>query len=205
MRRIPIAMAIALLAVIGLSGFATAQEATPVGTPMAGEAVDPSLCTLQPLTFAYLQGIIASPVPEADADTDATPAAVEMSEGEPVDAATRQAVEASMRINVACLNTGAPLLQLAIYTDDALRRLFGDLAAITEEQYQGLEVVQPLAEEQWVVLYEFQEMVRLEDGQVAALIVGDDPVAPGSPSATLFFLEERDGHWFVDDFEQSGA
>lgn len=205
MRRIAFALLLAVLAAVGVQNVVAAQESTPT----AGQAPSPDLCTLEPVSFEFLESAFASPVPvddETAASPVASPAGDPFADGEPVDEETRQAVEESMIINVACINTGVPLLQFAVYTEDGLRLLLANVSGITQADYEELEqAAQPLTEDQWTILIEFQEMVQLDDGRVAALIVGDDPMQPEPPSTTLFYLLERDGHWYIDALERNRA
>jgi hypothetical protein len=193
MRRIVFAMMFALaVGAIASQAPVAAQDATPT-------APDPSLCTLTPPTIEKLSALAASPAAEV-ASPDATPA-VELPAGEPVDDATREAVEQSMIINVACLNTGSTLLTMAAYTDAALGRIIGGAGPIDQVLYDSLATPDAMTEDQWTVINEFQDMVMLPDGRVAAIIVGDnqgDSTEPAGP--TLFYLAEQDGHWYIDDY-----
>jgi len=193
MKRLATVLTAVAASALLLTGAATAQDATPV-------APEPALCTLTPPTIEELAMYAASPVPEASGIAEATPA-VELPAGEPVDDATRAAVEQSMIVNVACLNTGSTLMAMAAYSDAALADLVAGAGAITQAQYDSLATAQAIPEDQWTVIYEFQDMVALPDGRVAAIIVGDnqaDDSAPAGP--TLFYLIEQDGHWYIDDF-----
>jgi len=171
---------------------AAAQDATPISP-------DPSLCTLTPPTYEEIVMYAASPAAEIPSP-EATPAAV-LPAGEPVDDATRDAVEQSMIINVACLNTGSTLLTMAAYTDEALAKIIAGAGPVTQEQFDALATPQAIAEGERTVIFEFQDMVLLPDGRVAVIIVGDNQADPTSDSGpTLFYLKEVDGHWYIDDF-----
>lgn len=181
------------IAVVGAP--VAAQDATPI-------APAPELCTLTAPTFEELSAYAASPVAEVTAETEATPGAeLALPDGAPVDDATRAAVEQSMIVNVSCLNTGSTLLTMAAYSQGALERLIGGSGPISQELYDSLATPEALAPEDFTVIYEFQDMVMLEDGRVAVIIVGDnqgdDSTAAGP---TLFYLVEKDGHWYIDDF-----
>jgi hypothetical protein len=184
-----------LLGVLALAAPAGAQDATPISPA-------PELCTLTPPTFEQLSAYAASPVAEVTPPADATPGAeLVLPEGAPVDDATRDAVEQSMIVNVACLNTGSTLLFMAAYSENALARLIGGSGPISQELYDSLATPEAIAEEDRTVIYEFQDMVLLDDGRVAVIIIGDnqgDESAPAGP--TLFYLAEQDGHWYIDDF-----
>jgi hypothetical protein len=172
-----------------------AQDATPV-------APAPELCTLTPPTYDELSNYAASPVAEVTATAEATPGAgLTLPDGEPVDDATRDAVEQSMIINVACLNTGSTLLTMAAYSEGALQRLVGGAGPVSQELYDSLATPEALAPEDFTVIFEFQDMVLLPDGRIATIIVGDNQADETSAAGpTLFYLAEEDGHWYIDDF-----
>ncbi len=106
-----------------------------------------------------------------------------------------------MIINVACLNTGSTLLTMAAYTPEALQRLIGGAGEVSQELYDSLATPEEIADEDRTVIYEFQDMVLLDDGRIAAIIVGDNQADDSeAASPPLFYLAERDGHWYIDDF-----
>ena len=196
MKRIVFAPLLALLfGVLAVGAPVAAQNATPISP-------DPELCTLTPPTYEQLSAYAASPIAEVTETAEATPAAeLTLPEGTPVDDATRDAVEQSMIVNVACLNTGSTLLTMAAYSENALERLIGGSGPLSQELYDSLGTIEPIAESDRTVILEFQEMVMLDDGRVAAIIVGDDQGDDTSAaSPTLFYLAEKDGHWYIDDF-----
>lgn len=192
MKRLASAFSAVAVGVLLATGVAAAQDATPISP-------DPSLCTLIPPTYEEISNFAASPAAEV-ASPDATPS-VALPAGDPVDDATRTAVEQSMIINVACLNTGSTLLTMGAYTDEALGRIIGGAGEVSQELYDSLATPEAVAENQRTIIMEFQDMVMLPDGRVAAIVVGDnlaDDTEPAGP--TLFYLKEVDGHWYIDDF-----
>lgn len=197
MRRVTVALtaALAVLATTFASG--PAQDATPT-------APNPALCTLEPVTIERLETVIATPVAETGrytASLEGTPVALPA--GDPVDAETQQHIEDSMLINIACVNTGDPLLQLAVYSDNGMKRLLGSTENITDEEIAGLQTPTPLDESAWTLIYDVSQAIEVEDGKAGILMVGDDPVQDDPPSPTLFILVEQDGHWFIDSFERT--
>lgn len=189
---IPVLLLVLMMTAVAVKTPVAAQEATPISPA-------PELCTLTPPTLAQVQAYAASPAAEI-ASPEATPS-VTLPAGEPVDAATREAVMQSMIVNVACLNTGSTLLTMATYSEAALGRLIGGAGDVTQEQYDSLATPTAIPASQRTVIVEFQDMVKLPDGRVAAIIVGDnlaDDTKPAGP--TLFYLSEKDGHWYIDDF-----
>jgi len=197
MRRIAVALMVALtfLATTFVSG--PAQDATPT-------APNPALCTLEPVTIERLEAVGATPAADTDRYTESlegTPVALPT--GNPVDAETQQQIEDSMLINIACVNTGDPLLQLAVYSDNGMKRLLGSTESISDEEIASLQTPTPLDERAWTLIYDVSEAIELEGGKAGILIVGDDPVQDDSPSPTLFILIEQDGHWYIDSFERT--
>jgi hypothetical protein len=198
MRRITAALMVALTLLITSQGIGAAQNATP-------EAPNPELCTLEALTREQVEAVLASPLVEPEIYSESqpgTPVALP-AEGEPVDEETQQSIEESMFVNIACINTGEPLRQMAVYTDEGRKRLLGATETITDEEYAMVQTPNPLDESGWTVIHEISQAVTLEDGKVAVIIVGDDPTNEGPPSPTLFILVEQDGHWYIDSFERS--
>jgi len=184
-----------MLGLMAISTSVAAQDATPVSPA-------PEECTLTAPTYEQLSAFAASPVAEVDATAEATPGTgLALPEGTPLDDATREAVEQSMIINVACINTGSTLLTMAAYSEEALARLVAGAGPVSQELYESLGTIEAIAEEDRTVIYEFQDMVMLEDGRVAAIIIGDDQADDSAPAGpTLFYLVEKDGHWYIDDF-----
>jgi hypothetical protein len=184
-----------LLGLLALGAPVAAQDATPVSP-------DPALCTLTPPTYEQVSAYAASPVAEVTEEPEATPGAtLTLPEGAELDDATRDAVEQSMIINVACLNTGSTLLNMAAYSQGALEQLIAGSGPISQELYDSLGTPEAIAEEDRTVIIEFQDMVLLDDGRVAAIIVGDDQSNESAPAGpTLFYLVEQDGHWYIDDY-----
>lgn len=194
MKRLTSAFSAVAVGVLLATGVAAAQDATPISP-------DPTLCNLTPPTIEELSEWASTPVAEMAASPEGTATGSELPPGDPVDDATREAVEQSMIVNVACLNTGSTLLTMAAYSDDALASIVVGAGPIDQELYDSLATPEAIAEDQRTVIVEFQDMVLLPDGRVAAIIVGDnlaDDTQPASP--TLFYLKEVDGHWYIDDF-----
>ena len=196
MKRFVFAPLIALMfGLMALGAPVAAQDATPISPA-------PEQCTLTPPTYDQLSAYAASPVAEVTETAEATPGAeLALPEGTPLDEATREAVEQSMIVNIACLNTGSTLLTMAAYSQAALERLIGGSGPVSQELYDSLATPEAIGEEDRTVIFEFGDMVMLDDGRVAAIIVGDnqgDESAPAGP--TLFYLAEQDGHWYIDDF-----
>jgi hypothetical protein len=109
------------------SPLAPPAPGTEPGVPPAGELItpDPAECTVAPRTLDDLRAIAATP---DQAATDALLAAVaipglDLPAGQPADAATVEAIEATYRQMTACFNAGNDLAAYALWTDDALRQI----------------------------------------------------------------------------------
>ncbi len=167
---------------------------------------DPELCTLEPTTRERLDSVIAMEFVPATPLANAGPGTpVSMPEGgTPVSQEVQEAVEASMILNIACINTGDLLLRMSIYSDIGLLRVFGEgVDAISDEDFNTLSTPIALSEDQFTVIYEFGDAVDMGDGRVAIVVVGDDQSQPDPPTPSLFVLVEQDGHWVVDSFEST--
>jgi hypothetical protein len=189
------------LAVLVLAGIALAvpvvtraQEATPAGTVVPA----PEECTVAPLTRDQLIAILATPAAPAPAPASPTPFV--MPAGEPVDAATATAVQATIHEFIACLNARDYWRAYALYTDDFLRESLAGVTAadLTQEAYDQLATPTPLAPEERAAIVEYREIVALPDGRVAVLVVGDDPTNPRPPAPALVYLIEVEGRWLID-------
>jgi hypothetical protein len=194
-----VAFAAALMVVIGAAP-AVAQQASPAASPAAMTgAPDPADCTIAPRSYKNLQALIASPVAAAPA---ATPAAPTLPQGAPVDAQTQAAVLATIHEGVACINANKIMSLLAIYSDSFVNRFLSG-QSITKAQYDQLVTAPPLPPDKRTEIIAVKGLVKLPDGRVAVLIVGDDLSNPRPASPTLFIMAQHDGTWQIDDFEKT--
>ncbi len=191
-----VALAAALMVVIGAAP-AFAQEASPAASPAAITGVpDPADCTIAPRSYDNLQALISTPVAISPA---ATPGAPTLPQGESVDAQTQASVLATIHEGVACINANKIMSLLAVYSDSFVNRfLSGQL--LTEVQYDRLLTTQPLPPDKRTEIIKVEGMVKLPDGQIAVLIIGDDLSNPNPASPTLFIMRQHDGTWQIDDF-----
>jgi hypothetical protein len=185
----------AALLLVGLAAPAGAQEGLPV-------VPDPAECTVDaPTIDDVLAQVGATPVAELPAEEAITmPAAFSLPEGEPADAETVDAVTATVREALACINTGNWLSVFAFFSDDYSRR-FGEANPISEAEVEMLRTPVPeMPAEARATLQAVREVRVLEDGRVAALVEtiypGESP--PGGEVDFFVFVEE-DGRWLIDD------
>jgi hypothetical protein len=196
-----VALAAALMVVIGAAP-AVAQEASPAASPTAITGVpDPADCTIAPRSYQDLAALIASPVAAVPA---ATPAAPALPQGEPVDAQTQAAVLATVHEGVACINANKIMSLLSIYSDSLVNRFLSG-ESLSKAQYDQILDAQPLPPDKRTEITNVEGMVKLPDGRIAVVIVGDDLSNPKPPSPTLFILGQHDGTWQIDDFVKTSS
>jgi len=159
------------------------------GSPMANTTAPiPEDCRVAPRPiedFAALLGTAPNPI---------TPAA----EGwagyaslgdEPAGAAIVEAVGATASEVIACVNAGDPRRQYALYTDDALRRLF--LGIGNENLAFFAATPTPLLPDDWQTPI-VRDVGRLDDGRIGAT------AEVGGTTAYLVFVE-LGGRYLIDD------
>jgi hypothetical protein len=150
---------------------ATAQEATPA----AGEVVDPSECQVGPRSVESIQQLVGTP---PAGGVEATPEGMVIAEltGEEADEATVEAVTATYRELVACLNAGDFLRIYALYTDDYVFRHFAERAQDLEQ----LQATPSPNSEQPTALVGVSNVRVIEDDRVAARVETHDPRLDGN-------------------------
>jgi hypothetical protein len=74
---------------------------------------------------------------------------------------------------------------------------------ITKDQYDQILAAQPLPADQRTEILGVQGMVKMADGRIAVLIVGDDHSNPRPASTTLFIMAQNNGTWQIDNFVKS--
>lgn len=195
-----------VLAVVALTltapGFARAQE-SPEGEIIAAEE-----CTVEPVDIeATLNALVATPElgESAPPDPEAT---VTPPTGEPADEETVAAIEETVRQFFACTNAGDQARVLALLSpalfisvsriaaeDISDEESIPDLAEAAEGQ---LGEATPVAEDELIGLVEIRDVIVLDDGRVAATVVGDG--SEEEPSPALFIFVEQDGRYLIDFF-----
>lgn len=196
-----------------------AQEATPLASPVAA---DPADCRIEPRPAAfYVEAVreaLASSAPAATFPPEGgtitpTPIAVSEEGSQPTDAATAEAVAATVREYVACANAGDLPRIFALYTEQAARtnvafllanqvavaRMEGAPAAVLEaeliEAYSGLATATPgtpVPEANRVAGVEVVDVRRLADGRVVAEVV-----AAGVEERSRLVLAEDGGRFLI--------
>jgi uncharacterized cupredoxin-like copper-binding protein len=194
MRRFPTLVILSLALVVGpqFGSRAVAQEATPP----TGEVVPASECRIAPRTAEELARLVGTPVAASAA---ATPDVTEVDRitSEPIDEArnavapadndTVEAVTATYRELVACLNAGDYVRVYALYTDDYLRRHFAE-GARQLENFQAT----PVPEDERIGLISVASVQLLDDDRVVARVETLDPSAEGAVVIDAILVPEAD-------------
>ena len=180
---------VAALLALALGGLVAAPIRAQQPSP---EVVDPSQCQVQPRPVEFFQQLAANAAPQATPGgaTNPTPPPVE---GQPADQATVDAVTATYRELVACLNAGDYLRAYALYTDGYLQRNFkpDSLSSI------GATPV-PVPESTRIAFGGVQQVVILPDGRVGALVAVTG-AAGGTPTTTNTVFARVGDRFLIDE------
>ncbi len=184
---------IVMIAIIGLT-FGTiatqvvvAQDATP-----AGEVVDPAQCQVEPRAVEDIEQLVGGSAEGAEATPDAAQAGA--MEGEDADEATVEAVTATYRELVACLNAGEYLRVYALYTDNYVRRYFAESGQTLEQ----LQATPAPDQQQATALVGVIDVRQLEGDRVAVRVETADQAAEGTIVIDAI-LVRQDDRYLIDD------
>ena len=186
----------AVASIDGPAGLASLDRTAQPARDVPG----PEECTVAPRPREEFEALAQTSTPEA-------PPNVAETGGDPVDAATRAAVTATVREFVACTNAGDVFRQFAFYSDDRLRADYPD--GLPRELDAIAVSPVPLSEAQAIALVSVDDVRRLADGRVGARVMVDTPASSshGAQAATegsqqevvrLIFIREA-GRWRVDE------
>ena len=184
------------LVVIG-SGAVSAQEATPGASPVAGMT-----CDVEPRTADEILALWYGP-DGAPIGTWATPVAedeameITVPIGEPVDAATTEAITAAVQQVFACFDAGNFLGAYALFSDNLVAS-FGPEPGTTFEDAQAFvnAPAEPAPPEEHTEIVRVANAMVLADGRVAAFVVER---YAGADSISFAIFAEEDGAWLVDE------
>lgn len=200
-----VGLVVALVLLLAAPTFSAAQEATPQPPPDGLTVPDASECDIAPRPVSFFEQLIATPPalpPNADqrfsrpAD-DLRPWTLPA--GNPADAATIEAITATLHEALACLNANDPLRFLANFTDD-LVRLFIAIAPLPPEALPAL-AASPVAmpPDMRLGYLTIHDARVLPDGRVAALLDDYDPTEPPYGLGTDFAIFKMVGdRWLID-------
>lgn len=203
MRRLPILVSV--LAIAGLVTGVAAQEEDEDGAEEP-RVVQPEECQTEPRSAEELYAVLGlegAPAGEATPGPGGTrfPAPP----WEPADAETADAISASVRELIACLNAGDLRRTAALLTDRGAQRLMGvgapDAAGVERRRSALAATPTPLEEERHTRLVAVTDIGVLGDGRAAAFIVVNDPTTPPrGPQSILLIFVQQDDRWLIDDF-----
>lgn len=181
-----------VLTTLSLTLFAHSAVIAQGATPAAGEVIDPAECQVEPRATEDIEQLVGS----SDQATEATPSAAEAGslEGEDADAATVEAVTATYRELVACLNAGEFLRVYALYTDDYLRRTL----AQSGHDLEQLQATPAPDQEQNTALVGVSNVRTIDGGRVVARI--ETSSAPEGGNVLIdAILEPVDDRYLIVD------
>ena len=187
----PHALAVAGLA---LSGFVTPATLAQEATPPVGEVIAAEECQVGPREVGSIEQLVGTPA-AGGAEASPAPGEIGALEGEPADEATVEAVTATYRELVACLNAGDYLRIYALYTDGYLQRT---LAERGEDLSQLVATPSP-DQPQNTALVGVANVRLLDDGRVAARVETFDPTVDGTIVTDAVLVQS--GERFLIDAE----
>ena len=197
MRKVLVALAVGGTLVLGSAGSGTAQDATP---PAA------VACSVEPRPVDELVALWFDPQGTPLATPTPLPAHASLADlppGEPVDAATEAAIEATMAQIFACFDADQFPRAFALMSDDAVRQFGPDL---TNPDEDTADEVRANLEAQLAATPEpvpaatgwsFDQARRLEDGRVGGVFTD---VAAGQAEFVVF--EQRGERWLLADIAE---
>jgi hypothetical protein len=191
-----VALAIAGLGLLASSvGQVTAGEA-PVALTFVPIIADPAGCTVPPRDVPAL---IGTPLPASASSptAPATPTPFATPAGESADASTRDEIEETVTMAIACANASDLPRQLALFSDRYVKSRFVGPGAWTMDDYElfiatPAVVATPGAR---LGLISITNVVRLPDGRVGAEVFTGNGFT--FYRDYLFFAQER-GRWLID-------
>lgn len=157
-------------------------------------------CLIEPRTLEAIAAMAGTPA--------SAPPTPELAGSEPADAATIAGITQTARELVACSNAGDTMRRLALYSDRRIRMSYpeGPTPALERMSREAM----PVPEFEKVALLKLDEVMRMPDGRVSALVAIDNPllhthelatpgVNPQEDVARLVFVEQN-GRWLIDGF-----
>lgn len=168
----------------GGQGRTLADADRAIATPEAG-------CLVVPLTYDELLALVGTRGP--DDPLPELPDATAIPVGDPVDSTTREQIVATTEQWVACGNTGDSLRLLALYSD----RLLHTFSLLPPSAIAALATPEPDGPD--ATLVGVQDVVRLPDGRVSAIVFVTWHPNDVNPDASIMIFAYVDGEWFLDE------
>lgn len=120
----------------------------------------------------------------------------------PVEPEIVDAITATVRELLFCANVGEYLHGFALYSDRYLFRFMDETGLTVDEFRAAFEGAPPKDAEDWTRISHLDDVRRLGDGRVAAVVTYLDGEWPGGSEAYTFELESTRGLWLIDDIAQ---
>lgn len=176
-----------------------AQDGTPEAdeTPVA-RIPPPEECLVDARSVDDIFALIESS--RAEADPEATREPLPAPLGEPASPEVAQALEATARELISCLNAGDIPRATSLFADSAVGPVFGPAPSDPDAARAALEAEpEPLPSERQTRLLAVADPSILDDGRAAAFVIVNDPLNPprGPEALLLTFVEEGD-RWLID-------
>lgn len=166
---------------------AAAMTLTSVTLPIASAQPSPTGCTLAPLTLPLFDGTPAARIA-------ATPVASEAESG--ADPGTiRRAVE----VIVACINSGDPAYQFAIFTERYLAAQLVDPSVTNQAEFERELSLGPSLNAETFDLIDVSGVERRDDGRVEVVV---ELAAGGATYRDTLLLANVGGVWRIDAVEE---
>lgn len=192
--RRPVLVGAVLIGTLSPCGALAQEKATPGPFP---QTPDPAACVVEALPAGDVLAVLdAAP----GAPAVATPDAI-VAQGAPADAATADAVKATLLQVFACANAGDPLRFASLYSDQFLRDFFGGVPRADLEAFLGMPP-QPLPAEQRRIIRGVGEVDLLPDDRARVVIILDEPDDPRTEEPDTVILRQVDGRWLVDEIHE---
>ena len=197
-RQLVLVGAVVLGTLLPSAARAQSQEmATPGPFPHTPDA---AACATEAMT---VEDVLAALVAPAATPAVATPDAV-VAAGKAADAATADAVKATLLQVFACANAGDPLRFANLYTDAFLRDFFDGVPQADLEAFLGM-APQPLPAEQQRIIRGVGDVEILPEGRARVVIILDEPDDPRTEEPDTVILRQVDGRWLVDEIHEDAA
>jgi hypothetical protein len=165
-----------------------ATPAAAVRSPTTIDPTDSPGCAVAPRSPAAIASLLDGP---AIATPAATTGGETLPKGEPVNAATRQAIRETVRHWLACENAGEPLRAWALFSDGYLYRLLSRQAGTTAASLTALATPAPTTAPT-ATIEEISGERLLPDGRLGATVEITYQSVPMPKTFFFFFVPESD-------------
>ena len=187
-----------LVALLGIGSVGTSAQPAYPFTP------DPVDCQIAPRPIASVIAVAGTPAAGAPAPA-ASPTAFVRTMGAAADAATTEAVTATVHEVFACANAGDFLRVYALFTDEYLRVfLAGTPMSDAVIAFFTASPV-PLPEAEKRIIVRIGEVQLFPDGRAGVVVVLDEPDDPRTEEPDFIYLEQVGDRWLLDEVIEDGG